>query len=222
MDCFIGKFIADFSETLGIKLNFKNAGEVKIYVLNLLKKNLNSKFSNNPIYENKLQLICHILFETSHDNKELESIKNHIIMDLLLRKRIDIDYVEKKLISAIDENILILRGQIFQIIKGKIKYSTINENPLNKVMFFQFLNKEKDIIQEFVSKQKIKRIKFENNIFDEILFEYKSFDIKALSNLYNYLSNFNEYYEIYNKFIWLIDNIENLIKNNNIINNKIN
>ena len=54
MDCFIGKFIADFSETLGIKLNFKNAGEVKIYVLNLLKKNLNSKFSNNPIYENKL------------------------------------------------------------------------------------------------------------------------------------------------------------------------
>ena len=143
-------------------------------------------------------------------------------MDLLLRKRIDIDYVEKKLISAIDENILILRGHIFQIIKGKIKYSTINENPLDEVMFFQFLNKEKDIIQEFVSKQKIKRIKFENNIFDEILFEYKSFDIKALTNLYNYLSNFNEYYEIYNKFIWLIDNIENLIKNNNIINNKIN
>ena len=152
MDCFIGKFIADFSETLGVKLNFKNSGEVKIYVLNLLKKNLNSKFSNNPIYENKLQLICDILFETSNDNKELESIKNHIIMDLLLRKRIDIDYVEKKLISAIDENILILRGQIFQIIKGKIKYSIINENPLNEVMFFQFLNKEKDIIQEFVSK----------------------------------------------------------------------
>ena len=124
-------------------------------------------------------------------------------MDLLLRKRIDIDYVEKKLISAIDENILILRGQIFQIIKGKIKYSTINENPLNEVMLFQFLNKEKDIIQEFVSKYKIKRIKFENNIFEEILFEYKSFDIKALSNLYNYLSNFNEYYEIYNKFIRL-------------------
>ena len=38
MDCFIGKFIADFSETLGVKLNFKNSGEVKIYVLNLLKK----------------------------------------------------------------------------------------------------------------------------------------------------------------------------------------
>ena len=49
MDCFIGKFIANFSEILGVKLNFKNAGEAKIYVLNLLKKNLNSKFSNNPI-----------------------------------------------------------------------------------------------------------------------------------------------------------------------------
>jgi len=222
MDCFIGKFITKYSAGLGKEVNFNTSKDVKIYILDLLKKNQNSKFSNEPIYQNKLQLICNILFETSYDNIELQKLKKNIIIDLILGKKIDIGNEEKKIISALDKSVLILRTQIIQIIKEGINDSRIEEDPLNEILFFKLLDKEKEIIHKFISQFRIRRIKYENNIFNNILCEYKSFDLKALTNIYKYLSNFNEYYTIYNLFIGLINNIVNILQNNKIINNKIN
>ena len=134
MNCFIGDFITEFSSTLGKKVNFKDTKDVKDFILNKLKKNQNSKFQSDLIYENKLQIISNILFENNFENVELQKIKQHIIIDLLLGKKIDIDQEEKKIISTIDKNILIIRGQIVQIIKEGINDSTIKEDPLNEVI----------------------------------------------------------------------------------------
>ena len=96
MNCFLGNFITKFSSSLGEKINFKDTKDVKIFILNKLKKNQNSIFQSDLIYENKLQIISNILFETNFQNKELQKIKEHIIIDLLLGKKIDIDKEEKK------------------------------------------------------------------------------------------------------------------------------
>ena len=214
MDCFIGKFITEFSAKLGKKINFKNSKDANNYIINMLKKNQNSNILIEHIDENKFNLITNILFETNYDNIELQKIKQNIIINLLTGKKIDVDKEEKRIIFAVKENVLTLRKKIIQIIKDETKDLTIID-PLNEIKFFQLISKEKEFIQQFITKYKIKRIKFDNKIFEHILSEFKSFDLNTLKNIFNYLNNFNIYYSIYNVFISLIKNI---IKNDNIIN----
>ena len=213
MDCFIGKFITEFSTNLGKKLNFKNSKDVNNYIIKMLKKNQNNILIEQ-IDENKFHLITNIFFETSYDNVELQKIKQNIIVNLLTGKKIDVDKEEKRIILAVNENALTSRKKIIQIIKNETK-DLIIIDPLNEMKFFQLISKEKEFIQQFITKYKIKRIKFEDKIFEHILSEFKSFDLNTLKNIYNYLNNFNIYYSIYNVFITLIKNI---IKNDNIIN----
>ena len=93
MDCFIGEFITKF---LRKKEIFKNSKEVKVFILNMQKKNQDSKILRNTFYQNKLELICNIFFETSNKNKKLQTIKEQIIIGLLMGKKIDIEKEEKK------------------------------------------------------------------------------------------------------------------------------
>jgi len=108
----------------------------------------------------------------------------------------------------------VVRKQIIKIIKEEINESSIEENTLNKDIFFDLLNKEKQIILQILSNYRIRKSKDENNTFNSILFEYKSSNLKVLNNLYNFLSNYNEYHKIYNLFIELKNNIENNKENN--------
>ena len=221
MDCFIGKFITEFFAKLGKNVNFESPEDVKAFIINLLKNNQIQKLSSG-IKNEKIQLIANIFFETNYDNKELQKIKENIIINLLKGKKIDIPNEEKRIFSSIGKRIINLRGKIFQIIRKGINDLTIEEDPLNEVIFFELLNKEKKIINEFLSKYKIRSIKYEKNIFNQILCEYKSFDLRALTKIYNYLSDFDNYFTIYNMFGGLIINIENIFKYNKITNNNIN
>jgi hypothetical protein len=78
------------------------------------------------------------------------------------------------------------------------------------------------MIQDLISKYKIKRMRYSDKIFDHLFCEYKTFDLAAINNLHNYLCNFRGYYEIFTMFFGFINYIENLINNNKIINPQIN
>ena len=41
------------------------------------------------------------------------------------------------------------------------------------------------MIQDLISKYKIKRMRYSDKIFDHLLCEYKTFDLAALNNLLN-------------------------------------
>ena len=213
MACFIGEFITKF---LGKEEMFKNCRDVKVYILNKLKKIQDSKNISDPTYHNKVELICNILFETNNGNKRLQEIKSRIIIELLMDRKVDIESEEKKIISALDKSIFILRKKIIQIIKEHLNGQSIDENVLNEKIFYNLLDKEQKIILKFISKYNIKKIKDKNNVFNAILFEYKSLDFKALMSLYNYILEFNEYYKIYNLFIELINYFEKNKESNKI------
>jgi len=220
MDCFIGEFITKFLKELGIAVNFKESKDVKLFIINELEKNQDLKFSSEFI-RNKLEIICDIFFDTNHDNIKLEKTKESFIISLLTRKVIDIDFEFNKIISYIDKNIIILRSQILKLINDNLNYYD-GENPLDEIKLLKLINKVKGSIQQFLLKYKIKKFKYNNDIFNNILNEYKTFDLESLISLYTYLSDFFQYYRVYNLFTVLIKNIANIIENNKIIINKNN
>ena len=64
--------------------------------------------------------------------------KKSIIMNLLSGKRLNIND-EKKLISVIDKEVVIIREKIMEIIKYETNDTSKNIDPLNEMMFFQLL-----------------------------------------------------------------------------------
>jgi hypothetical protein len=59
-------------------------------------------------------------------------------MNLLSGKRLNIND-EKKLISVIDKEVVIIREKIMEIIKYETNDASKNIDPLNEMMFFQLL-----------------------------------------------------------------------------------
>ena len=59
-------------------------------------------------------------------------------MNLLSGKRLNIND-EKKLISVIDKEVVIIREKIMEIIKYETNDTSKNIDPLNEMMFFQLL-----------------------------------------------------------------------------------
>ena len=139
MESFVAKFIKEYSAILGKHVDFKSSKDVKLYILDLLKKNQDIRSSKiNEFYENNFEFICDILFETDYNNKTLQEEKRVIIMNLLSGKRLNIND-EKKLISVIDKEVVIIREKIMEIIKYETNDASKNIDPLNEMMFFQLL-----------------------------------------------------------------------------------
>ena len=212
MDCLIGEFIKKFLQTLDIAVDFKELKDIKLFILEKLKKNQNSSVNN---YRNKFELISDVFFNINSSNDRLERTKKELIISLLLGKKIHVDNEYNKIISYMDKNILIIRQKIMKLIKDNT-YCLGEDEPLNEIMFFDFIKKIKIIIKDFISKYNVNRIKYDDNIFNNILKEYKSFNLESLNNLYEYLSHFFQYYRIYNLFTILINDITKIIKNNKI------
>ena len=96
MESFVAKFIKEYSAILGKHVDFKSSKDVKLYILDLLKKNQDIRSSKiNEFYENNFEFICDILFETDYNNKALQEEKRVIIMNLLSGKRLNINDEKK-------------------------------------------------------------------------------------------------------------------------------
>ena len=96
------------------------------------------------------------------------------------------------------------------------------DNPLNEILFIDFIKKIKANIQDFLSKYQITKFKCANNIFDAILIEYKTFNFDTLLKLDEYLSFYFKFYSIYNLFSILIDDFAKIIEDNKINKNNLN
>ena len=97
MESFVAKIIKEYSAILGKHVDFKSSEDVKLYILDLLKKNQDIRSSIiNVFYENNFEFICDILFETDYNNKALQEEKRVIIMNLLSGQRLNINDEKKK------------------------------------------------------------------------------------------------------------------------------
>jgi len=96
MESFVVKFIKEYFTILGKHVNFKSSKDIKIYILDLLKKNQEIRSSKiNAFYEDNFEFICNILFETEYSNKTLQEEKRVIIMNLFSGKRLNINDEKK-------------------------------------------------------------------------------------------------------------------------------
>ena len=78
MESFVAKFIKEYSAILGKHVDFKSSKDVKIYILDLFKKNQDIRSSKiNEFYEDNSEFICDILFETDYNNKALQEKKEY-------------------------------------------------------------------------------------------------------------------------------------------------
>ena len=214
MDCFIGKFITEFSTNLGKKLNFKNSKDVNNYIIKMLKKNQNNILIEQ-IDENKFHLITNIFFETSYDNVELQKIKQNIIVNLLTGKKIDVDKEEKRIILAVNENALTSRKKIIQIIKNETK-DLIIIDPLNEMKFFQLISKEKEFIQQFITKYKNKRININYSIYNVFITLIKN----IIKN--DNIINFNYFYILMDNNVHFLNlRFKELNKNIEMVNDEV-
>ena len=121
---------------------------------------------------------------------------------------------------SIDKKIIDLRKKIVSLIKNKPNINSINngeEDYFDEISFYGYLSQGKKLIVDFLSKYRIKkRFSLDLQVFDYILNNYQSFSLACLSNLYNYLDKFENFYQIYMNFaiiIKSINKINNIIKN---------
>ena len=134
----------------------------------------------------------------------------------------NINELANKYKKSIDEEIIILRKKIVSLIKNKPNINSINigeENYFNEDSFYNYLSQENQLIVKFLSNYKInKRFIYIPRLFNDILENYQSFNIKCLSDLYNYIEAFDNFYQIYMNFETIINSINkinNILKNMN-------
>jgi len=60
---------------------------------------------------------------------------------------------------VVDKEVIIVREKIMKIIKYETNDTSKNLDPLNEIMFCQLLKNIKKMIQDLISKYKIKRMK---------------------------------------------------------------
>ena len=81
----------------------------------------------------------------------------------------------------IDKEVIVVIEKIMKIIKYETNDTSINIDPLNEITFLQLLNNIKKMIKDLISKYKIKQMRYNEKIFDQLLLEYKTFDLTNLN-----------------------------------------
>ena len=124
--------------------------------------------------------------------------------------------------ESLNKEIIYLRKKIIFLIKSKPNINSINngEEHLDENSFYECLSQEKELIASFLSKYRIaKRFILNSKLFDDIMEKYQSFNLKRLSDLRNYLEDFDNFYKKYMNFSIIIKSvniINNIIKNGEI------
>ena len=87
---------------------------------------------------------------------------------------------------------------------------------LNEDFFYYLLLKEKEFIQSYLSKYKIRKFICDIRLFNRILEDFQSLDFNCLQLLYNHLLKFKSIFDIYELFSVLFKKIENIFNDKNI------
>ena len=200
------------------------------FLISVLEVNSINEINENDLTKKKLfdlfiKSISHCLISESF-NKNQEEIKEIILKNLLKAEGIDIIKTGEDIKYDPDlKTIFSLRKKIISIIKSKPNINTIslinnNEEFFDEDTFINYVFQGKSLVQNFVTKYKIKRgFKFNPTVFDNILQDYQTFNYKYISNLKNYLEKYDIFYQIYNNFATLFKQVQKI--NNILINKKM-
>ena len=214
------------------KMFFKNAKNydeitnksVHNEMITLVENNMTDKIDNNDIMsqdrlDNDIILIVNALMSQSLDENE-EMSKEKILKQLIDGKGIKVQKLAKKYKESVDKEICYYRKKIINVIKSKPNINSINNEEdqiFNDNSFYNYLSQGKDFIANFLSKYRIeKRFILNSKLFEDILENYQSFNLKCLSYLSNYLENFDCFYQVYMNFATIINSVNKI---NNIIKN---
>ena len=214
------------------KMFFKNAKNydeitnksVHNEMITLVENNMTDKIDNNDIMsqdrlDNDIILIVNALMSQSLDENE-EMSKEKILKQLIDGKGIKVQKLAKKYKESVDKEICYYRKKIINVIKSKPNINSINNEEdqiFNDNSFYNYLSQGKDFIANFLSKYRIeKRFILNSKLFEDILENYQSFNLKCLSYLSNYLENFDCFYKVYMNFATIINSVNKI---NNIIKN---
>ena len=175
-------------------------------------------------------IVNYLMSETHYDKEEEAKIKLlDKLMDTNSIENINILKLFNQLKNSATKEEISIKKNIISIIKSKpnIKNNIIifnGNNPdndyLNEDYFYNMVFNGKELIQEFIKKYQVKKVlEFNSNVFDEILNNHQSFNIKCLRTLNAYLEKFDNIYKLYNNFNSLFKPIEKI--NNILITKKI-
>ena len=175
-------------------------------------------------------IVNYLMSETHYDKEEEAKIKLlDKLMDTNSIENINILKLFNQLKNSATKEEISIKKNIISIIKSKpnIKNDIIifnGNNPdndyLNEDYFYNMVFNGKELIQEFIKKYQVKKVlEFNSNVFDEILNNHQSFNIKCLRTLNAYLEKFDNIYKFYNNFNSLFKPIEKI--NNILITKKI-
>ena len=193
-------------------------------LITLVENNMTDKIDNYDIMnqdtlENDINLIANALMSQSLEEKE-EMSKEKLLKKLNDGKGIKVQKLAKKYKESINKEICYYRKKIISFIKSKPNISSVNnreEQIFDGNSFYNYLSQGKDLIANFSTKYRIeKRFILSSKWFDDILENYQSFNLKCLSDLSDYLENFDCFYKVYMNFS---TNINSVNKINNIIKN---
>ena len=168
-------------------------------------------------------IVNYLMSETHNDKEEEAKIE---LLDTLLDvnkvKCVDILELFNILKNSATKEEISIKKNIISIIKSKpnIKSDIIirDDDYLNEDYFYKMVLNGKEFIQEFIKIYQIKKaIEFNSNVFDEILENHQSFNIKCLRSLNAYLEKFDKIYILYNNFNSVFKQVEKI---NNILINK--
>ena len=188
----------------------------------LLENNKNDKIDENDLLnqgplENDINLIANGLMSQSEDVEE-EKSKQILLKSLMDGKGINIKRLANKYKESLNKEIYYLRKKIISLIKSKPNINSINNGEdliFDENSFYSYLSQGKELIANFLSKYRIKkRFLLNSKLFDDILENFQTFNLKCLSDLWNYLEDFDYFYKIYMNFATIIKSINKI---NNII-----
>lgn len=132
-----------------------------------------------------------------------EKSKGLLIKKLMKGKEININELANKYKKFLDEKNR-FKKKIVSLIKNKLNINSINngeENAFNENSFYNYLSQKKQINYYFFIEIKNKKtilIKF--SIIWWYFENYRSCNMKCLSNLYNHMEAFENFYQIYMNF----------------------
>ena len=176
-------------------------------------------FMNQETLENDINLIANALMSQSLDKKE-EISKEKLLKKLIEGKGINVQKLAKKYKESLNIEICYFRKKIISFIKSKPNINSKNnkeEQIFNDNSFYNYLSQGKELIANFLSKYRIEKgFILNQKLFDDILENYQSFNLKCLSDLSNYLEDFDCFYKVYmnfSKIIKSVNKINNIIKN---------
>ena len=168
-------------------------------------------------------IVNYLMSETHNDKEEEAKIELlGTLLDVNKVKCADISELFNILKNSATKEEISIKKNIISIIKSKpnIKSDIIihDDDYLNEDYFYKMVLNGKEFIQEFIKIYQIKKaIEFNSNVFDEILENHQSFNIKCLRSLNAYLEKFDKIYILYNNFNSVFKQVEKI---NNILINK--